>query len=89
MVLAAPARIPEAEKPAEDDSRVMEITLVDAAAAKIANLSKQTGLSPERLLEASLGLLSAAVDAGSLGRRVVVTTKGWWPLKELELPKVS
>jgi hypothetical protein len=83
MAKAEPARYPQPS----DCAHRLEITLVEEAAAEIANLSNTTGLSPETLLETAISLLRTAVTARALGRRIVMTTAAWWPIKQLVLPK--
>jgi hypothetical protein len=73
--------------PVRSAKSCMEVTLAEDAAIEIAKLSKITGLSAESLLETSIGLLKVAVGAREHGKRIVITTKAWWPIKELVLPK--
>jgi hypothetical protein len=70
-------------------SRTIELKLADEVADTLRDLSEQTGMSVESLLETSIGLLRTAVQARTLGRRFVVTTKAWWPIKEFILPRAS
>ncbi len=64
----------------------IDVTLIDEAAATVNALSGSTGESVESLLETSITLLKILVDSQKTGRRVVLTTKFLWPIKELTLP---
>ena len=68
------------------ESVPIDITLVDEAAITISELSKATGESVEDLIGTSLRLLKILADSERHGRRVVVTTRFLWPIKELFLP---
>jgi len=63
------------------------ITLVDEAAATVSALSSSTGESVESLLETSITLLKILVESKKIGRRVVLTTRFLWPVKELMFPR--
>lgn len=83
-----PAYAPESTSSLEGaSSQSVDVKLVGEAAYTLTALVEKTGLSPESLLTTSIGLLKVAVRARSVGRRFVVTTKAWWPIKEFVLPR--
>ncbi|MGI8742559.1 MAG: hypothetical protein ACR2NN_08310 [Bryobacteraceae bacterium] len=73
----------------ERSVNAIEITLVDDAAAEVADLTESTGLSAEQLFEIAIRLLRVAATSDSLGRRMVITTKSFRPIKEVIFPKAS
>ena len=70
-------------------NRTIDITLVGEAADSLVQMASETGMPIESLLEVSISLLRVAVRAREVGRRFVVTTKMWWPIKEFVLPRAS
>ena len=64
----------------------LEFTLADSAAEEIARLAEATGLSPHELVATAISLLSVVMRGKALGRRLLMTTKAFWPVKEFVLP---
>ena len=73
--------------PVQDQGGSISVTLVDEAANTVEALSKSTGESVESLLETSITLLKILVESKGLGRRMVLTTRFLWPIKELMFPR--
>jgi hypothetical protein len=87
----ATARIADATHAAHpnetDCASPINVTLTNGAAFAIGSLSRETGVPIERLLATSIQLLRIAIEARKLGRRLAVTTWGWWPVKEVAIHK--
>jgi len=66
---------------------ILQITLTDSAAQEVRGLSELTGKPPDQLVATALGILRMAIQAKLLGERLVITTKRWWPVRELIVPK--
>jgi hypothetical protein len=75
-----------ATAPDPGSSGPINVTLVDEAATSLHHLSQRTGMSIERLLETSITLLNILSESKRLGRRVVLTTKLLWPIREVKVP---
>jgi len=73
--------------PYQAGTGTISVTLVDEAANTIEALSKSTGESVESLLETSITLLKILVESKRIGRRMVLTTRFLWPIKELMFPQ--
>jgi len=67
----------------------LQVTIGTDALAELLALSTSTGQSIDRLLSISIGLLRMAVNAHSVGRRLVLTSRSWWPVREIVIPKSS
>jgi hypothetical protein len=65
----------------------IEVTLADEAAVTVTKLSESTGISVQGLLEISITILKVVEESRKLGRRVVLTTKFLWPIKEIVFPR--
>jgi hypothetical protein len=72
-----PGRIP---------SKPIEVTLVDEAASTLHDLSDRTGQTVDTLLATSITLLKIAIESKNLGRRILLTTKLLWPIREVRIP---
>ena len=65
----------------------VEVRLVDEAAATVKQISESTGVPVEQLLETSITLLKVLAESQNVGRRMVITTKFLWPVREVTFPK--
>jgi hypothetical protein len=77
-----------AAAPTQGQEGCLSVTLVDEAAATVNAIADSTGESVESLLEISITLLKILVESKKIGRRVVVTTRWLWPIKELTFPRL-
>ena len=64
----------------------LEFTLADSVADEMTQLAEITGLSPHDLIATAISLLSVVVRGKAFGRRLLLTTKAFWPVKEFVLP---
>jgi hypothetical protein len=63
----------------------IEVTLVDEAAIQITHLSEMTGKSVDQLIGVSIRLLLILFEAQAMGRKLVISTRNLWPIKEIFL----
>lgn len=68
------------------DFEPARVTLVDEAATTLHYLSHSTGIAEDVLLSTSLTILKVLVESRNLGRRIMVTSKLLWPIKEVRVP---
>jgi hypothetical protein len=71
------------------DDRTIDVKLIGEAADTLADMSSRYGIPIDKLLETSISLLKVGLGAREVGRRFVLTTKMWWPIKEFILPRAS
>jgi hypothetical protein len=86
---AATARMASAVSapaPARVQNEPIDVRLVDEAATTLHDLSGRTGLTVDALLAASITLLKIVIESRNLGRRIVLTTKLLWPIREVHIP---
>ena len=67
-------------------SAPIDVTLADEAASTLNELSARTGLAADVLLSTSIALLKIAIEAQNVGRRLVLTTRLLWPIREVRVP---
>jgi hypothetical protein len=71
---------------AKTPSEPISVILVDEAASTLHELSGRTGIAIETLIATSITLLKIVVESKNLGRKIVLTTKLLWPIREVRIP---
>ena len=64
----------------------VSFTLDDESTFEISRLSKETGLTPDRLVGLALRMLITASDAQKTGRKILITSQLGYPIRELLVP---
>lgn len=65
----------------------LSFKLDDQASDEIRRISRETGLAPDKLLTVALRFLFIAAEAKHHNRRMLVTSRSGYPLKELVIPE--
>ncbi len=77
---------PAPAKEAPSTECALEFKLAGRAAEEVMQLSNLTQLNADELVVIALSLLSVVIRGKAIGRRLLLTTKSFWPVKEFVLP---